>query len=149
MKKLLILLLVLVLCLPLCACTQGPAETTLPPITHWEYPISPGSEGWFGVSSNVERLRIPEADLDRMTDEALVTAIAEYPYFIDIGLYSGTDEENLASLRKYFSALDELLARENHQEILKSLGQSYIDSAPEDDFTALLMEELIRMVCGE
>ncbi len=149
MKRLLALLLILALALPFWGCQQAPAETTAPPITHWEYPISPGSEGWGGVQSNVERLRIPEADLGRMTDEALVTAIAEYPYLIDIGAYSGTDAENLATLCTYFSALDELLSRENHQEILKTQGQRYIDNAPEGDTSALLMEELIRMVCGE
>lgn len=88
------------------------------------YPISRESIYWddYTVEEKVEMLRIPSDKLERMTDEALVNAIAEYPYLIDIYLYGSSVADGIEVSRSYFSALDELLSRNTASESLTKYG---------------------------
>lgn len=63
-----------------------------------------------------------------MTDEALVNAIAEYPYLIDIYLYGDSVADGIEVSRRYFSALDELLSRETVSESLTKYGLTTANS---------------------
>lgn len=94
------------------------------------YPISRESVYWddYTVLEKVDMLRIPSEKLDRMTDEALVKAIAEYPYLIDIYLYGSSVADGIEVARSYFSALDELLSRNTASESLTKYGLTIANS---------------------
>lgn len=164
MKKLVCMHLVLiftVIVISVPGAAAEPAEdASVVPVTHYEYPITVDSPDWFNytVLEKVEMLRIPDEILERMTDEALVTAIAEYPYLCDLHVYGcGTMEDGISVSRHYFSALHELLTRDNAQEILKSYGveavRMFADSAREADsnevFVANMLAELINTICND
>lgn len=122
MKKLMCLFLVVIFCanavLPISAIDiiDGNAVVSTDyDIDHYTYPITLESEDWFdySVMEKVEMLRIPQEILSRMTSSALITAIEEYPYLVDIYLYGIGPEDGVDVSRSYFSALDELLSRED------------------------------------
>lgn len=163
-KKVVCLIAACMLLLPLlsaagfAACTYRDAQGDR--ITHYEYPITPDSEDWsnYGVHGKVEMLRIPEETLHRMTDEALVKAIAEYPYLCDLYVYGFGMEDGIQVTRSYFSALDELLKRDTAQESLKNYGlqiakaaaaQSADPANNNERFVAYTMAELITTVCSD
>ena len=156
-KRLLIITLVsgLLLCLPACK-ASGQEEASSGAVTHYSYPITPESEDWFDYSvlAKVEMLRIPEETLKNMTDEALVAAIAEYPYLLDIGLYGNCYEDGIEVCRTYFSALDELLNRDTAQEALKTYGvrivEEYADPSQKGDVAVCtIMADLINCICKD
>lgn len=93
-------------------------------IQEYKYQISSLSTDWndYSVTEKVEMLRIPADTLNKMTDEALVNAIAEYPYLIDIYVYGDSVTDGIEISRKYFSALDELLSRKSASEALSNYG---------------------------
>lgn len=122
MKKLMCLFLVVILCanaiLPISAIDIIDGNTVISTdydINYYTYPITSESEDWFdySVQEKVEMLRIPQEILSRMTSHALITAIKEYPYLVDIYLYGTGPEDGIDVSRSYFSALDELLSRED------------------------------------
>lgn len=154
-KRLLILTLVsgLLLCLPACK-ASGQEEASNGAVTHYTYPITSESEDWldYSVLEKAEMLRIPEETLKNMTDEALVTAIAEYPYLCDLLVYGTGIEDGIQTTRSYFSALDELLNRDTAQEALKTYGVRIVKeySSKEQELGAcLLMTELINYICKD
>ena len=136
------------------------SEIVAPPIESYTYPITLDSPEWFSytVLEKVEMLRIPEETLSRMTDEALVQAIVEYPYLVDLGLY-GTIEDGVSVCRGYFSALDELLKRESGRNALAVSGFRAVESAAgkasadkEDThstFVMYQMQELVNYLCDD
>ena len=162
MKKLVCMHLVLiftVLVVSVPGAAAEPAEdASVVPVTHYEYPITTDSPDWFNytVLEKVEMLRIPDEILERMTDEALVTAIAEYPYLVDLGVY-GSIDESVPICCEYFSALNELLSRDTAQQAMSTYGLQVVEnaaqlaSADNDDldnvFTAYKMGELINYLC--
>lgn len=98
-------------------------------IDYYEYPIDIDSPDWFDytVSENVEKLRIPEQILRRMTNTALVTAIHEFPYVCDLYLYNDSIEDGFTSMLSYCSALSELSSRELDADTLASLAAPFVE----------------------
>lgn len=164
MKKLVCMLLVFiftVLVVSVPGAAAEPAEdASVVPVTHYEYPITPDSPDWFNytVLEKVEMLRIPDGILERMTDEALVTAIAEYPYLVDLGVY-GSIDESVPICCEYFSALNELLSRDTAQQAMSTYGLQVVEnaaqlaSADNDDFENVFltykMRELVNYICDD
>ena len=99
-------------------------------IEYYEYPITADSPNWFDytVLEKVEMLTIPENILNRMTDEALIQAIADYPYLVDIYLYGDSVNDGIATSQSYFSALNELLSRDTAVESLSTYGVSFANA---------------------
>lgn len=131
-------------------------RTPVRDVDYYEYPITPSSSDWdkFGVTEKVDMLIIPDDILTRMTDEALVTAIAEYPYLADLHMYGTGLADGVETMRKYFSALDELFSRDTAVEAMQTYGPPIVErltnaaaETPEEArhnyVTAGLMSELI------
>lgn len=112
-------------------------------IPDFTYPITPKSENWFDytVLEKVSMLSIPEEKLSIMSDAELVSAIASYPFLVDIYLYGDSVSDGISVVRCYFSALDELLSRDTGLSSLYSYGvqpaellmASTFSEIPEDD----------------
>ena len=102
----------------------GIYQPLLSPISEYEYPITSASPDWksYTVHEKVEMLRIPKNVLHRMTDKALVRAIAEFPYLIDIGVYGNFPKDydtGIQRVQTYCSAMGKLLSKKNAAEILE------------------------------
>jgi len=97
----------------------------LSPIHHYEYPPISSPLG-------INELYIPENILGRMTDKALIQAIADYPLLIDLYVM-GTVEDGLGVLEKQCSAYKELLSRESARGSLLTDGIALMKSLVQDE----------------
>lgn len=100
------------------------------PITEYTYPLNIDSPSWssYTVLEKVELLKIPDSILKRMTDEALVQAIADFPYIGDIYAYGNSTSDGVATVATYCSALNELLSRKTGIQTLELYCSEIIDS---------------------
>lgn len=154
-----IILILLVIPLTASAMDAERAEE-LTPIESYTYPITSDSPDWFNYSvlAKSEMLRIPEETLARMTDEAVIQAVADYPYLIDLYVY-GTFEDGLRTCRSYFSALDELMNRQSARDALATYGLQIAEAAAErasldsedshSGFVMDTMQDLINYLCDD
>lgn len=89
-------------------------------IEYYQYPVVPGDDEWAKLGSIEKRLdacRIPKDILSRMTDEALLQAIYDFPFLCDMYVY--TDKEYAVEMfEKNCDAYAELLARNNAKEVM-------------------------------
>lgn len=86
----------------------------------YQYPITPADEAWADFKTSQEMYdacQIPDAVLTRMTTEALLETVLNYPF---LGTYKGYDDYETAAgyLCGQFNGLDELLARDDLTGIL-------------------------------
>ena len=86
---------------------------------YYVYPITPDDPGWDSHSPAElrELLRIPEETLDQMDSAQLVQAVFDYPYLIDLFLYS-THEQGLNALLSECDALSALILRDDAAKTL-------------------------------
>ena len=119
---------------------------------HHVYPIDVTSEKWFDytVLEKSEMLRIDDETLERMSDENLVYAIADYPYLVDYLAYG----EDVVMFSKYCSAMEELLSRETCVESLNKYSKQIIEEyqvKPREDgrsvVVSYLLQDIAETVC--
>lgn len=159
-------LLIIVLCIivlfsalsaPVFAIDMNESSVSEYTIDYYEYPITVDSPSWFQytVLEKVEMLRIPEKILNRMSDEALVQAIVDFPYIGDIYYYGSGVYDGVHTVAKYCSALNELITRESGIRTLKSYGQITIQnklstysatSDYRDSFEAQVLSDIIMVL---
>lgn len=94
--------------------TEGPVETP------YQYPITPADEAWVDFKTSQEMYdacQIPDNVLTRMTTEALLETVLNYPF---LGTYKCYDDCETAAgyLCGQFNGLEELLARDDLTGIL-------------------------------
>ena len=79
----------------------------------YDYPIKPGTDEWFKIEDHVEKvkmLQIPQDVLEKMTTEALVESVVNYPYLLDM-LAFATQKLGYEAVRDGFNGLQELERR--------------------------------------
>lgn len=103
-------------------------------VDYYEYPLSQDSPKWSVMSpiSRVEELIIPNKVLKRMTDKALIQAIADYPLLIDLYV-SGTVQDGIVYFSNECSALRELLSRESAKTSLLTDGVDIMNDIYKND----------------
>lgn len=103
-------------------------------IEHFEYPITKDSQKWGMMSSQarVDALIIPEKIVKRMSDKALIQAIAEYPLLIDLYAY-GRTEDSLEVFSRQCSAYKELITRNSAKNSFLTDGISIMNELSKDD----------------
>lgn len=125
-------------------------EVTAYTIDYYEYSIP---ENWdtMTVRERVEALIIPEEIISQMSDEALIQAIVDYPYLVDIYLYGGDVVVGLEIAREYFSALDEFLVRSSAAESLNSYNSNTaalcvasVEESTEESLSATFLSKAMR-----
>ena len=87
--------------------------------TKFEYSLKPGMEEW-GQLNHGERVlasQIPNDVLKNMTTNELLTAVLDYPCFVDMIFYD-TYQDGYEVVRDNFNGLQELLGREDSGEYL-------------------------------
>lgn len=70
------------------ACNDS--SSTSPEVTHYNYPIVPGTEEWTKLTTHqamIDAVQIPQDILDKMTTDELATAVLDNPMIIDIYAY--------------------------------------------------------------
>lgn len=144
-----ILLLCALSLLCLCSCHQNIPDTTSTieetqsTDVKFTYPITPDSYYWdsYSIRTKVEMLKIPDDTLATMSNRDLVEALASYPFLIDIYLYGQSVSDGVRSVRKYCSALNELLERDGG---IEAIHDYLIDESVTDlsDFERLALEDL-------
>ena len=112
---------------------------------HYVYPIDVTSDNWFDytVLEKSEMLRIDDEILERMLDEDLVYAIADYPYLVDYLAYG----EDVLLFSKYCSAMEELLSRETCAESLNRYSKQIIEEyqvKPREDGRSAVVSYLLQ-----
>lgn len=124
MRKIICTILVLIIGVNIPFSTFASESSTPPTISSYEYPLSVNSNDWssYSVIEKVELLKIPTSVLKLLTDEALVKAISNYPFLVDIYLYGNSVEDGITASRVYFSALNELLSRKTASKALQVYG---------------------------
>lgn len=124
-----ILLLITSVLFPLASATEVASENS--PITHYTYPLNVNSPDWFSytVLEKVEMLKIPDSILKRMTDDALVQAVADFPYVGDIYAYGDSISDGIDHVASYCSALSELLSRKSYFEALEHYRTKIVNPA--------------------
>lgn len=131
-----VLVVILVLCL-LIICRQR-RDT----ISYYEYPTE---------QINSSALIIPDETLKKMSDEALVKAIAEYPYLMEYSLSSSAQgSDRIESFITSCSALQELLTRDTARESLLTYGLEQINyyskTADQDADSAIIVNTLCDII---
>ena len=84
------------------------------------YTIVPGSSEWAALDTlaqKIEACYVPQEVVAKMTTEALVETVLNYPLLINIYAYN-TIEIGIEVVSSYFSGLGELLNRDDAYEIL-------------------------------
>ncbi len=103
------------------------------------YPILPGTEEWTNlgtVQNKKEACRISDVTLKKMTDEELIQATLDYPFLVDIFIYSDYSI-GVQSVCKDCDALKELLSRDTAKAslviFLKKRAKASLESITADE----------------
>lgn len=96
----------------------------------YRYQITVESEDWFDytVQEKTEMLRIADDELNKMNDKQLVTAIADYPYLIDIYAYDSIDM-GIEKLAENCDAFKELMNRKTGKSSMIKYGKQIVNKA--------------------
>ena len=92
----------------------------------YSYPVARGTEEWIMLQNHAKRVaacQIPESILSRLTTEALLETVLNYPLLVDMFLWSSIDE-GVNSLRRAFNGMDELLNRSDLEDVLSERSLS-------------------------
>ncbi len=116
-------------------------------VGYYEYPISQESPKWSVMSpiSRVEELIIPNKVLKRMTDKALIQAIADYPLLINLYV-SGTVKDGIVYFSNECSALRELLSRESAKTSFLTDGVDIMNDLYKDDENDIAINALYDII---
>ena len=98
---------------PVNASTISKGQTTTYTITEaYSYPVTPKTEEWEAMSlaERVQACLVDETVAARMTTQALLGTVVDFPYIINIAAYNSI-AEGIHIVRGYFSPLDGLLNR--------------------------------------
>lgn len=94
----------------------------------YEYPIKPGTTEWEGFLSReemIEACQIPEEILSRMTTDALVKTILNYPMIFEMLIFETIDSDidvGFWHIANSFNGLQELMGREDALIVLEEYG---------------------------
>lgn len=83
----------------------------------YDYPVKPGTQEWVDLVGRREACEIPEEILGKLTTEALLETILNYPLLFGWTVHN-TWEEGVESEIRQFNGLQELLRREDAGEVV-------------------------------
>lgn len=114
-----------------------------------KYPVYPGSNEWNSLSIE-ERLAASYVSRDTatsMTDAALVDSVVSYPFIVNIFAYN-TLSEGIEVVQEYCPILDELLKRNNIEDLLEKY---IIENRNNDEgaFYQLIARSLYKHITGD
>ena len=112
----------------------------------YEYPVSPGDPEWYNFTNNddmVAACQIPDTILCKMTTEALLESVLNYPMQIDIFMH-GSLNKGLLAVSEYFNGLAELLNRRDLQNVLETkLSTEQLDEHNSTDYESYKREKIM------
>ncbi len=127
---LLILSVIVVAVTAVCFLTD-PKQTQEHTITEaYAYPVLPGTQEWNELDSLQEKIHacyVDPALMGRMSTEALVETVLNYPLLINIYAFD-TIEMGIESVSNYFAGIGILAQREDAVAVLNACAEAYADS---------------------
>ena len=131
MKKLSTVLFLIILIMVTCFSSAFAQVNTLDTVinTPYEYPVTPYDEEWSMFTSKeemIEACQIPENILYRMSTEALLETVLNYPFIIEYFAYNNYSDAAEKFIRT-FNGFKELYSRNDLTEVLLSF---YANSTP-------------------
>lgn len=120
----------------------GDSETS----GYFEYPIKAGDSEWglLGGAGRLEACRIPEDQLEAMSDEQLVQAIADFPMLSEV-LMAAIMEYGVANLSDQSDAYKELLTRKNGKSALISKIKA-LEEKEDKTTDEIVIEEVFQLI---
>ena len=128
--------------------------------TPYEFPVVPGTDDWAELDSLEEKLevsQIPDDLLEKLTTEALVQTVIDYPLAASLFVHDTLDDP----LRSYYVVVEEFngLAeldrrlKENPEEVANALNNVMADmytvqSKSTDDFELMCINKLATVLSG-
>lgn len=139
--------------------TAFAAERENMSIGHYEYPIKPGTTEWEELGTFSRRIaacRIPEETLDAMTTDALVDAVLDFPFLMNLMVYNSASE-GFDCLLSQCDALKELLTREDgadklaeeYASLTTTLGSKSVIERKDTMSREALYPNLLEVILGQ
>ena len=112
----------------------------------YEYPVSPDDPEWYNFTNNddmVAACQIPDTMLCKMTTEALLESVLNYPMQMDIFMH-GSLNKGLLAVSEYFNGLAELLNRRDLQNVLETkMSIEQLDEHNSTDYDSYKREKIM------
>ena len=104
--------------------------------TPYEYPVVPGTQEWIDLGSvraRREASQVPEELLQKMTTDALLLTVLEYPFLVDIYAFNTLDM-GYQSVKKQCNGLREFISRPDCMDALSRYCEK-VSSLDEEENT--------------
>lgn len=112
--------------------------------TPYEYPIKPGEAEWAKLDTHdkkIEACQIPDDTLSKMSTEALIVTVMNYPLLIDMLAWT-TQLDGYYIISQYFNGIKELESRddavEEFNKYYKNMEVTYSKNAVTEDSNTIL-----------
>ena len=118
----------------------------------YEYPVLPGTSEWVALGTYQNRLascQIPEDTLQKLSTDALVQTILNYPFKMNLYAYEDL-QKGYERLRAHFNGLQELEYREDGLAVLQSYSQAVaLLEESEKTVKEFFLEDLYRIYSND
>lgn len=158
MKKITVTLISLLTVITLAACDsskQHPEQPVTEPVVYvpynekkeeimdiYVYPVTPDNEDWNErtVLQKIEACRIPEETLESLSNNALVVAVVDHPFIIDLYV-TDSFSTSVPNIPKKIDAYKEILSRSDSGHIMLN-GMRNLPESERPARTQLRLDEL-------
>ncbi len=120
----------------------------------YRYPVLPGSDEWKALDSHADKVSacaIPDEILERMSTEALLDSVLNYPLLGDIYLWD-TVPQGLEAVSSGFNGLQELMEREDISRVLQAFSpMEFLMTSGAEEYQlqiGLSVAERLISLCG-
>ncbi len=114
----------------------------------YEYEIVPGSEEWESFYEPEQKLKASYVSPDlmkRMTTEALVETVLNYPLLVDMYAYN-TIEIGIQAVSTYFGGITELMTRDDAATVLQKYSMKAKTRTIDTDITYFYSDTLLDYI---
>ena len=119
--------------------------------TPYEYPILPGTQAWLDLGDVIARrsaCQVPTEILERMTTDALLLTVLDYPFLHDIYAFN-TMQMGYEAVRNHCNSLREFENRPDYLDVLSRYCQENDSpSGKARTLDAHMAEDLYRLYAG-
>ncbi len=117
----------------------------------YEYKAVPGSKEWESLYEPEEKLAacyVPPEAMEKMTTEALVETVLNYPLLADMYAYNSI-EIGIQVVSTYFGGIKELMARQDAEEVLYEYSLKETKRTIDTDITYFYCDTLLDYISTE
>ena len=115
------------------------------------YKVVPGSKEWESFHGPEEKLAasyVPPETMEKMSTEALVKTVLNYPLLVDIYAYNSI-EIGIQAVSTYFGGIEELMSRQDAAEVLYEYSLKETARTNDTDITYFYCDTLLDYISTE